>query len=118
MTDRPIHGNASGPSHADVDRLFIQWQQHGDPNARQQLVERYLPLAYKLARRYYGAREPIDDLRQVAAIGLLKPIDGYDITRATGFVPYAVPSILASCAATSVIAVGQCTCPVEFKSSP
>ena len=74
--------------------MFIRWREHEDRAAREQLVEHYLPLAYKLARRYRGAREPIGDLRQVAALGLLKAIDGYDVNRANGFISYAIPTIL------------------------
>ncbi len=55
--------------------LFVRWQQHGDRQARDELVQRFLPLARKLARRYSGAREPFDDLLQVASLGLVKAID-------------------------------------------
>jgi len=79
---------------SSVTDLFIRWQQHGDRNAREQLVKRYLPLAKKLARRYRGAREPLDDLEQVASLGLVKAIDRYDPSRGIGFQSFAVPTIL------------------------
>jgi RNA polymerase sigma-B factor len=60
---------------------------------REALVDRYLPLARRLARRFSGGAEPLEDLEQVAAIGLLKAIDRYDASRGTAFTSYAVPTI-------------------------
>lgn len=57
------------------------------------LVERFMPLARKLARRYAG-RETLDDLIQVASLGLLKAIDRFDPARGTAFMSLAVPTIL------------------------
>ena len=57
------------------------------------LVERFMPLARKLARRYAG-RETSDDLIQVASLGLLKAIDRFDPSRGTAFTSLAVPTIL------------------------
>lgn len=77
-----------------VQELFRRWQQHRDERAREALVAQYLPLARKLARRYRGAREPLDDLEQVASLGLVKAIDRYDASRGIGFQHFAVPTIL------------------------
>lgn len=86
----PTLGSRTSP----VTELFVRWQRNGDANAREQLVKRYLPLAKKLARRYRGAREPLDDLEQVASLGLVKAIDRYDPERGNGFQSFAVPTIL------------------------
>ena len=62
--------------------------------ARERLVERFLPLARQLARRYGSAGEPLDDLIQVASLGLVKAIDRYELDRGTAFSSFAVPTIL------------------------
>jgi RNA polymerase sigma-B factor len=74
--------------------LFERYLVDGDPAAREALVERFLPLARQLARRYQRADEPLDDLVQVASLGLLKAIDRFDPERAVAFSSYAVPTIL------------------------
>ena len=62
--------------------------------AHEALVERFLPLARQLARRYARSSEPLDDLVQVASVGLLKAIGRFDPTRPTAFSSFAVPTIL------------------------
>jgi RNA polymerase sigma-B factor len=61
---------------------------------RDQSIEAGLPLARRLATRYAGRGEPLDDLVQVAALALVKVIDSFDIARGTAFAAYAVPTIL------------------------
>jgi RNA polymerase sigma-B factor len=82
------------PAQAQVTSLFERWQQDRDHHAREQLTEMFLPLARSLARRYMGAQEPIDDLIQVASLGLVKAIDRFDTSRGIAFSSYAVPTIL------------------------
>jgi RNA polymerase sigma factor (sigma-70 family) len=94
------HGRASGSAarsalaRAESRELFARWQQDRDHAARDQLVERFLPLARKLARRYTGANEPFEDLLQVASYGLLKALDRFDLDRGTAFSSFAVPTIV------------------------
>jgi RNA polymerase sigma-B factor len=57
-------------------------------------IEASLPLARRLATRYQGRGEPLDDLYQVAALALVKAVDGYDPARAVAFTSYAVPNIV------------------------
>jgi RNA polymerase sigma-B factor len=85
-------GSALRP--ADPEELFDRWQKHHDQRAREELVERYMPLARRLARRYLGAREPFEDLVQVASLGLVKAIDRFDASRGNAFTSFAVPTIL------------------------
>jgi RNA polymerase sigma-B factor len=78
---------------SDVE-LFARVRQHGDTRARELLIERYLPLVRRLARRYQHAEEPLEDLVQVASLGLIKAIDRFDVGREVVFSSYAVPTIL------------------------
>jgi RNA polymerase sigma-B factor len=57
------------------------------------MIERYLPLADSLARRYRHTSEPLDDLMQVARLGLVKAVDRWDAHRGTAFSSFAVPTI-------------------------
>jgi RNA polymerase sigma-B factor len=74
--------------------LFARLRSGGSPESREQAFHRYLPLARSLARRYRHAEEPMEDLEQVAGIGLLKAIDRFDPDRGTAFSSFAVPTIL------------------------
>ena len=65
-----------------------------DPALREELVRRLLPLARSLALRYRGSSEPLDDLMQVASLGLIKALDGFDPTRGKAFPAYAAPTNL------------------------
>ena len=60
---------------------------------RDALVERYLPLARSLARRYLRGAEPLEDLEQVASLALVKAVEGFDPSRDAAFSSYAVPTI-------------------------
>jgi RNA polymerase sigma-B factor len=77
----------------DTDELFTRMRAD-DERAREVLIARFLPLARQLARRYQRAAEPLDDLVQVASIGLVKAVDRFDAERGVAFSSYAVPTIL------------------------
>jgi RNA polymerase sigma-B factor len=66
----------------------------GDQRAREVLIERYLPLARACALRYRRTSEPVEDLFQVASLGLVKAVDGWEPERGFAFTTYAVPTIL------------------------
>jgi RNA polymerase sigma-B factor len=77
----------------DPHNLMLEYQRTREPRLREQLVHRYLPLARSLARRFASGGEPLEDLEQVAALALVKAVDGFDAERGTAFSSYAVPSI-------------------------
>jgi RNA polymerase sigma-B factor len=79
---------------ADEIRVLLRrWHEDRDGAAREELAERMLPLARSLARRYAGKGEPLEDLEQVASLGLLKAIDRFDVSRDVRFATFAVPTI-------------------------
>jgi RNA polymerase sigma-B factor len=84
---RPLH-------RLDTNALTERWRAHGDRAARDELFARFLPLARKLASRYTNPHEPIEDLVQVASLGLLGAIDRFDANRGVRFPAFAIPTIL------------------------
>jgi RNA polymerase sigma-B factor len=74
--------------------LFTRYADKHDPVDRELLAERFMPLARSLASRYLRRDEPFDDIFQVACLGLLKAIDGFDVSRGRAFSSYAVPTIV------------------------
>ncbi len=110
-------GGRSVETADEVRALLRRWHEHGDGAARAELAERMLPLARSLARRYAGKGEPLDDLEQVASLGLLKAIDRFD-SRATS-ASRRSPSRRspARSSATSATAAGCSASPARSRSS-
>jgi RNA polymerase sigma-B factor len=63
------------------------------PAARHELIERHLPLVRTVARRFARDDEPLEDLVQIGAVGLIKAVDRYDAGRGVDLGAYAAPSI-------------------------
>ncbi len=82
------------PARAVEHELLLRYHRWRDPAAREELVERFLPLARKLALRYTYRDEPFDDLLQVASLSLVKAIDRFDPDRGARFTTYATPTIV------------------------
>ena len=61
---------------------------------RRRAIEAWLPLARRLANRYTGRGEPINDLIQVAVVGLIKAVDRFDTGHGVEFAGFAIPTIL------------------------
>ncbi len=83
-------------STSEVDRrsLLRAYREQGDLTARDRLVEDFMPLIQSLARRYAGRGEQLEDLQQVAALGLVKAIDRFDLDRDVELVTYIFPTVV------------------------
>jgi RNA polymerase sigma-B factor len=90
--------------HAPQDRsgaraMFIELRKLPDDRVeyaelRNQLVRMHLPLVEHLARRFRNRGEPLDDLIQVATVGLIKSVDRFDPERGVEFSTYATPTVV------------------------
>jgi RNA polymerase sigma-70 factor (sigma-B/F/G subfamily) len=98
-----VGSTESGDGHAASDELVVSMldtmsqltpgtREHGQ--IRDRVVAACTPFAAALARRFAHRGEPFDDLHQVAMVGLLKAVDGYDPNRGREFIAYAKPTIL------------------------
>lgn len=92
--DRAAVAAGKGDRAQETRRLLELYHRDGDRAAREALITRFMPLARQLARRYQAANEPLEDLVQVANVGLVKAIDRFRLDRGVAFSSYAVPTIL------------------------
>lgn len=95
--DRQSAESLQSPKHARHrrdDALLLRFARTRDPRLREQLIERFMPLARSLAWRYASRGEPLEDLVQVASEGLVRAVDGYNRDRGVRFSSYATPTIL------------------------
>jgi RNA polymerase sigma-B factor len=90
--DPELEAGEEGDQRDDSQELFVRLQE--DPSVRDELIRRHYPLAEYLARRFRGRGEPLEDLTQVASIGLIKAIDRFDPTRDVKFSTYATATIV------------------------
>lgn len=74
--------------------LFIEYRRTGSRALRNQIVDHYEVLAERCARRFQGRGESLDDLRQVAFIGLIRAVERFDPSRGVPFAAFAVPTML------------------------
>ncbi|MFD5265026.1 RNA polymerase sigma factor SigF [Streptomyces sp. NPDC058335] len=88
------HPHDDAPDTADAFRRLAELPAGPRRDAlRQQIVEAWLPMADRLAGRFRNRGESAEDLRQVAALGLVKAVDRYDPERGNAFESYAVPTV-------------------------
>ena len=79
----------------EEDRALLRrYHEGGDTTAREELIERHLPLVRSLARRYAGRGEALEDIEQVGAIGLIKAIDRFELEREVSLATYATPNVV------------------------
>jgi len=90
-----MEGRAGRAAQQREDReLLRRYHETGDTLAREKLIARHLPLVRSLARRYAGRGEPLEDIEQVGAIGLIKAIDRFDLDREVSLATYATPNVV------------------------
>ena len=78
----------------ELRRKFAAFAESGDKDLRDELVAAHLGLAEYLARRFSNRGEPLDDLVQVASVGLLKAVDRFDPERGVEFSTYATHTVV------------------------
>lgn len=77
-----------------VDRLLLRrYRKHGDVAARDRLVERWQPALRSFVRPYVDRGQPVEDLMQVANLGLIKALDGFDPTRKRRLMSFVAPTV-------------------------
>lgn len=82
---------------AERERLrsrFAELAATGDPAIRDELINAHLRLAHHLARRFANRGIPLEDLVQVASLGLVKAVDRFDPSRGLEFSTFATPTIV------------------------
>jgi RNA polymerase sigma-B factor len=79
---------------AAIDARFVEYRRTHDRDLRNQLVQDHVRLAEFLARRFTHRGEPLDDLRQVALVGLLKAVERFEPERGLQFSSFATPTIV------------------------
>lgn len=84
----------SDDERARLRRRFDDYHRTGDPAIRDELVAAHLRLAVHLARRFNNRGVPLDDLIQVASLGLLKAVERFDTERGLEFSTFATPTIV------------------------
>lgn len=77
-----------------TDALLRRYHELPDPALLEEIVRRFEPLARSVARRYQSRGEPLEDLTQVAMVGLVKAVQRFDPGRGFAFTSYATPTML------------------------
>jgi RNA polymerase sigma-B factor len=96
MAHEPLHTTPPGPEEqlADEDELLRRFARTREPAVMEEIVRRFMPFARSLALRYRGGTEQVEDLVQVANLGLVQAIERFDPKRGTAFKSFAAPTIL------------------------
>jgi len=98
VTTSELSNGARGDEYAHLAPLHCRYaglaaDDPARPGLREQLISGYLPMAQHIARRFAGRGEPLDDLVQVATVGLINAVDRFEPARGSDFISFAVPTI-------------------------
>ena len=78
----------------DRRALLRAYREKGDVAARDRLIESFIPVVRSIAYRYAGRGEQLDDLEQVASVGLIKAIERFDLDRDVELMTYVFPTVV------------------------
>jgi len=81
-------------SETDRRALLRAYRENGDVAARDRLIESFIPVVRSIAYRYAGRGEQLDDLEQVASVGLIKAIERFDLDRDVELMTYVFPTVV------------------------
>lgn len=93
-----VQPSSGAPHYEQFAPLFTEFVNRAEEDPRRaqlrnELVAGHLPLARNIAHRFAQRGEPVDDLEQVATLGLIQAIDRFDPARGSDFLSFAVPTI-------------------------
>ena len=92
---RRVHSHDDAPDTTEAFRRLARLPDGPERDAlRQEVVTAWIPMAERLAGRFRNRGESTEDLRQVAAVGLIKAVGRYDPERGTAFESFAVPTVV------------------------
>lgn len=88
-----------GDEYEDVPAMFVAMREfpaesHEYARARERIVARCLPMADHVARHFNNRGEALEDLTQVARLGLVNAVDRYNAEKGTNFVAFAIPTMM------------------------
>lgn len=95
---RTVDGEGAGDSYDNIEpwlRQLAALPRDGEEHARlrEEIIRRCLPLGEHIARRYAGRGVEVDDLAQIAAVGVVLSVDRFDPDNGASFLSYAIPTI-------------------------
>jgi RNA polymerase sigma-B factor len=93
LVREPARNGSPAARRATARRLLRDYHRYGDIAARERLIGQYLPLVRRVARRYVGRGEQLEDLVQIGSIGLINAIDRFQLERGVDLATFAIPTI-------------------------
>src|SRR6187551_2066140 len=79
---------------SEIEAMFVEYAETRDTRLRDELVEAHIGLARHLAGRFTFRGEPLDELEQVALVGIMNAVDRFEPERGGQFSTFAVPTVV------------------------